>query len=168
MNLPSLPSLPLERRKELPDIAAVYFVLQGVSVLYIGQARHLKVRWSIHHRLQEFQQLRGLRIAWLETPVGRLRAVEKHQIDEWKPRLNGSQVQGAQDLSTVAIPNRTRQRAVGAGRPKHMKDPARLHVFIERADMDALEALGGDKAEHVRAALHKYLESVNSQAEGSF
>ncbi len=32
-----LPSLPLDERRDLPDTAAIYFVLVGDTVLYIGQ-----------------------------------------------------------------------------------------------------------------------------------
>jgi len=33
-----LPSLPLDERRGLPDTAAIYFVLAGDTVLYIGQS----------------------------------------------------------------------------------------------------------------------------------
>jgi len=38
-----LPSLPLNERRDLPDTAAIYFVLAGDSVLYVGQPLHLNL-----------------------------------------------------------------------------------------------------------------------------
>ncbi len=48
MNTPStitlteLPSVPLNERKALPDTAAIYFVLAGDTVLYVGQSMALR------------------------------------------------------------------------------------------------------------------------------
>jgi len=33
-----LPSLPLEERRDLPDTAAIYVVMAGDTVLYVGQS----------------------------------------------------------------------------------------------------------------------------------
>lgn len=38
----TLPSLPLDQRKDLPDTAALYFVLTGETVLYIGKSTNLR------------------------------------------------------------------------------------------------------------------------------
>ncbi len=41
LSLPSLPSLPSDDQRELPDTAAIYFVLAGDTVLYISPSLHL-------------------------------------------------------------------------------------------------------------------------------
>ncbi len=44
-----LPSLPLESRRSLPDISALYFVLdEDDELLYIGRANNLVKRWRGH------------------------------------------------------------------------------------------------------------------------
>ncbi len=40
--LAALPSLPIEDRRELPDTAAIYLVLAGDTVLYVGQSVSLR------------------------------------------------------------------------------------------------------------------------------
>lgn len=37
----TLPSLPLSERKQLPSCSAIYFVMQGDHILYIGQTNIL-------------------------------------------------------------------------------------------------------------------------------
>jgi len=43
----ALPSLPLDERRALPDTAAIYFVLAGDVVLYIGQSVNMRQRWTV-------------------------------------------------------------------------------------------------------------------------
>jgi len=42
-----LPSLPLDARRELPATPAIYFVLAGDTVLYVGQSVSLRQRWTV-------------------------------------------------------------------------------------------------------------------------
>ncbi len=42
-----LPSVPLDERRELPDTSAIYFVLAGDTVLYVGQSVSLRQRWTV-------------------------------------------------------------------------------------------------------------------------
>ncbi len=56
----TLPSLPLNERSllrccaiaQLPSCPAIYFVMQGERVLYIGQTINLAQRWATHNRLK--------------------------------------------------------------------------------------------------------------------
>ena len=51
----TLPSLPLANRSELPNCPAIYFVLNGDAVLYIGRANNLYQRWAAHHRWNQLK-----------------------------------------------------------------------------------------------------------------
>ncbi len=87
-----LPSLPLSRKGELPEISAVYFSLseQG-EILYIGQAVNLKNRWLNHHRLKELvAQIHPVRVAWIEVQEeSALTPLESALISHFNPSLNG-------------------------------------------------------------------------------
>jgi excinuclease UvrABC nuclease subunit len=83
----SLPSLPLEERKALPAVGAVYFVCASTgAVLYVGSSKNLRQRWLLHHRQQQLAQTQGIRIAWqvVETTAHRL-ALEAHCLDVIRP-----------------------------------------------------------------------------------
>ncbi|MDM9582835.1 MULTISPECIES: GIY-YIG nuclease family protein [unclassified Nostoc] len=46
-----LPSLPLEKKANLPDCPAIYFAISGSGeILYIGRTADLARRWISHHR----------------------------------------------------------------------------------------------------------------------
>ncbi len=47
IGLVALPSLPLDERRDLPDTAAIYFVLAGDAVLYVGQSVNVRQRWTV-------------------------------------------------------------------------------------------------------------------------
>ncbi len=88
--LPALPSLPLDERGDLPDTAAIYFVLAGDAVLYIGQSVSLRQRWLAHHRLAQLNEYGGCRIAWMTVDdAGLLDALEQACIAHFEPVLNG-------------------------------------------------------------------------------
>ena len=62
-----LPSVPLSARGELPQCPAVYFILDGSTVLYVGKSVNLAQRWVAHHRLRQVESMaRYPRIAWME------------------------------------------------------------------------------------------------------
>jgi hypothetical protein len=66
IDLRDLPSLSLGDRCQLPNVAALYFVLNAQhEVLYIGRAKSLKSRWRSHHRLADFAPHAEIRIAWV-------------------------------------------------------------------------------------------------------
>lgn len=94
MNLSSinplaLPSLPLERRSQLPPVAGIYFVLnRKKQVQYIGRSVNIRRRWAGHHRRAELENI-GTTIAWLEILAKSKRAdIETALIDLYKPPLN--------------------------------------------------------------------------------
>ena len=85
-----LPFLPFEQKRNLPNCAAIYFVLQEKKILYIGRSTNLMQRWSGHHKLKEILSLEtNLRIAWLEcSEIGLLSEIEAALIKHLKPSLN--------------------------------------------------------------------------------
>lgn len=50
-----------------------------------------------------------------------------------------------------------RKRRSGAGAPSRLNEPVRTEFYLEAADRAALDALGGDRAEHIRQAIKHYL-----------
>ncbi len=67
LDITYLPSLTLTDRRPLPSCAAVYLVIDGDVVIYIGQSTNLILRWRRHHKLNQINS-RGtdIRLAWLE------------------------------------------------------------------------------------------------------
>jgi len=82
--------VPLTKRKTLPNIPALYFVLnEHRAILYIGLAQSLCLRWVAHHRLEELRVLPSITIAWLHVPDKLLLPVlEKAYIAYFQPPLN--------------------------------------------------------------------------------
>lgn len=89
-----LPSLPLNERRSLPKCKAIYFVIDGETVLYIGKTVNLAHRLVNHHRLNEFKS--NPRVAWLEcSDKSLLPELEKALIKYFSPLLNGTKIQDA-------------------------------------------------------------------------
>jgi integrase len=91
LDLESLPSLPLAKRGELPELSGVYLAIGGLGeVQYIGQAVNIRDRWVCHHRRIELE-FSGLNvcIAWILVELPLLRHVEQALINYFKPPLNG-------------------------------------------------------------------------------
>ena len=102
----ALPAVALDERSDLPTHAAIYFVLPGNTVLYIGQAGSLPQRWAAHHRLQQFNEYGNCRIAWLNgqrvpggtRPVGagqtwieaRISLEDRARLNAWAKRYGTS------------------------------------------------------------------------------
>lgn len=87
----ALPSLPLCDRTALPSCPAIYFVLEGDRVLYVGRSINLQQRWMAHHRYS--QLVSEARIAWLECSEPELLPdLEAALIEHFSPELNGSRV----------------------------------------------------------------------------
>jgi hypothetical protein len=91
LDLGTLPSVPLHKRKTLPNIPALYFVLnEHRAILYIGLAQSLCLRWVAHHRLEDVRTLPCVEIAWLHiADTHLLPTLEKAYIAHFKPPLNG-------------------------------------------------------------------------------
>ncbi len=91
----ALPSLPLNERRDLPDTAAIYFVLTGTAVLYIGQSVSLWQRWLAHHRLSQLNEYGCCRIAWMQVDdVSLLDGIERACIAHFNPLLNDQDTAG--------------------------------------------------------------------------
>src|SRR5215831_9532432 len=85
-----LPTLPLAERGDLPDTPAIYFVLTGDTVLYVGKAGCLRQRWVAHHRLAQLGEYGACRMAWMQVDdAGLLDELEQACIDHFQPVLNG-------------------------------------------------------------------------------
>lgn len=86
-----LPSLPLESRRELSPCPAIYFVLKGEQVLYIGRTVNLNKRWRKHAKLRQLKSYTGhIHIAWLEcNDISLLSSIEIALINFFQPELNG-------------------------------------------------------------------------------
>ena len=96
MNLSSinplgLPSLPLERRSQLPTKPGIYFELNNLGqVRYIGRSINIRQRWVGHHRWSELKNIDSGTIAWLEVNSSpEIRAqIEVALIDWFNPPFN--------------------------------------------------------------------------------
>jgi predicted GIY-YIG superfamily endonuclease len=94
IELSKLPSLPLASRKDLPGCPAIYFVLDGDRILYIGKANNLWQRWTTHHRFKQLSTMDiSLSIAWLECEdTSTLNTLEKQLIAALHPELNNKEI----------------------------------------------------------------------------
>lgn len=86
----ALPSLSLADRRLLPNCMAVYLVLEGKTVIYVGQSASLVLRWQQHHKLKQLKS-RGtkIKVAWLEcSDRSLLIVIESVLIKHFVPELN--------------------------------------------------------------------------------
>jgi excinuclease UvrABC nuclease subunit len=106
IDLMTLPSMPIDRCRELPACAAVYFVLDADGqVLYIGQTGELRTRWTAHHRRKAYAAAPGARLVWLTiSDKDLLLSVEAACIAFFQPRDNGKTIpRGSGDMRQVTI-----------------------------------------------------------------
>ncbi len=105
VELDNLPSMPFEQRANLPNIAAIYFVLTAEkTVLYIGRAQSLAQRWQSHNRSKQFATYPGVHIAWLAvSSAGLLPSIEEALITFFKPLCNGKSWEGQAQQTTVRL-----------------------------------------------------------------
>ena len=120
LDITSLPSLPFDQRHALPNIAAVYFVLDAEGVvLYIGRAKSLCFRWQAHHRLTQFSTLHGVRLAWLTfTDASLLPDIEKALIAYFQPFFNAHCSHGERVTLHLKTERVTRDKLLGALRAR--------------------------------------------------
>lgn len=141
----SLPFLLVEERSALPDTAAIYFVLAGDVVLYVGQSVSLRQRWLAHHRLAQLNERGGCRIAWMHVDDARLLdELERACIEHFGPALNGTA-----DL--------TRRPQVTVG--LEPDDMARLEVVARRKRLPASILVRMWVMEQVEREEHESAES---------
>ena len=120
-----LPSLPLADRRSLPNCPAIYFVLEGTRVLYIGRAENLQQRWAAHHRYNLLKTITNVHIAWLECTEPRLLPkIESALIEEFRPSLNGVAVAGDYISLRIFMPELLRNefKAVCARQGRNMSE----------------------------------------------
>lgn len=89
-----LPSVPIERRGELPDCPGIYFALFQGQILYIGMAsKSIRRRWIGHHRKSDLSGLNGVHLAYAATaPNTELRVLESELISIYCPPLNNAPI----------------------------------------------------------------------------
>jgi len=103
--LADLPSLPLDERKALPDAPAIYLVLAGDTVLYIGQSVNVRQRWLAHHRFAQLNEYGGCRIAWMQVNDARLLdELERACVAHFSPLLNNQPIPGDSHYSLRLSP----------------------------------------------------------------
>lgn len=106
INIASLPSLALNDKKNLPSVSAIYLVLEGETIIYIGLAKNLYSRWRNYHQKMKHLRTRktSLKIAWLECSDSDLMpAIEKALIAYFHPELNGKKTAEEIDYIQVVI-----------------------------------------------------------------
>jgi hypothetical protein len=96
IDLNSLPWLPLEARSAFPRQPAIYFAInRDGEVQYIGISQDPKRRWAQHHRYEDLQESKGVKIAYLFVEdVALLRPIESALIAWFRPPLNVVGVSG--------------------------------------------------------------------------
>lgn len=143
----TLPSLALAERKYLPACAALYFVIESETVLYIGRSKNLANRWISHHKLDKLLlEESEVRIAWFAVEcVESVAALEDFLIQYIKPALNKRICQT--DASTAKF--------TCDGEPKTAKLTFRVPLTIkQKVEL----AANGDIANWVREAIVEKLE----------
>jgi hypothetical protein len=81
--------LNLEDKKRLPNIPAIYFVIEQKRIIYVGKAERSAFRWISHHIHSKIESRTSVRIYWLEIKdVKKLQEVEKYFIALYEPELN--------------------------------------------------------------------------------
>ncbi|MEG4121826.1 hypothetical protein QUA43_30695 [Microcoleus sp. N9_B4] len=128
----TLPSLSLANRSTLPSCPAVYFVLEGDRVLYVGRSRNLRQRWVIHHRYKQLKAISNIRIAWLECSEPSLLAeIEAAMIRYFLPPLNGSAVTSPQ--ITLLLDKSLKEKFKRVCSIRGMKMSEEIVRFIEKS-----------------------------------
>lgn len=89
LDIRNLPSVSFDALASLPNVSAIYFVLDTTAILYIGRATSLYGRWRSHARKVFYLEDPCLRLAWVVVKPELLEHTEKIFIDYYKPRDNG-------------------------------------------------------------------------------
>lgn len=138
----ALPSLSLAARSALPTCPAVYFVLEGNQVLYVGRTVNLWQRWVNHHRYSQLKGIDNARIAWLEcSDSNLLPEIEAALIEHFQPSLNGELI------------------------PLAERKPPRMIVYIEPELKAAAEKLAKKQRRSVSSLVCLLLEQTVREGE---
>ncbi len=94
LDICKLPSLPLEEKYKLPDIAGIYLCInEAEEIYYIGQSKNINRRWLQHHRNYQLEDIGNIRIAWIAiSETSLLNDIETALIEYFNPSLNNSLV----------------------------------------------------------------------------
>ena len=85
----ALPSCAYDSRRYLPRITAVYFILSGDDVLYVGSALCLRTRCKSHEAAKKVADRRWLKVAFLPTrDYTKTSLMEKGFVNLLRPPLN--------------------------------------------------------------------------------
>lgn len=130
----TLPSLPLTERLQLPNCPAIYFVLTGDCVVYIGRTVNLKNRWASHRVMSSVQKEDNARLAWLEcSDVSLLPEVETALLNHFQPSLN------VRNIGTGAKKDDPDYVAIRGHVPKNLYK--RFKVFCLEREVDNSQGL---------------------------
>lgn len=86
--LEHLPSLPLWQRDNLPGLPAVYVVVEGEAVLYVGRTTNMYYRWLNHPIVDVLGSLAIVHIVWYPCSESYLDALAWDMIKRFAPPLN--------------------------------------------------------------------------------
>lgn len=130
----TLPSLPLGERSQLPNCPAIYFVLTGDCVVYIGRTVNLKNRWTSHRVMSFVQKQDNARLAWLEcNDASLLPEIETALLNHFQPSLN------VRNIGTGAKKDDPDYVAIRGHIPKELYK--RFKVFCLEGEMDNSQGL---------------------------
>lgn len=148
MALVELPSLPIEDRRELPDAAAIYFVMTGDTVLYIGQSGRVRQRGIAHHRLAQLNEYGGCRIAWMDvSDASLLEDLEQACIAHFSPVLNGAvQHDDERGALRVRLPRELEAAVKEVARQRLVPPTIALRQLIK----ERLDQIAADTRRHER------------------
>ena len=85
-----LPFIRLDNLEKLPEIAAIYFVLNDKEeVLYIGKTENIKQKWSSYGKQELLKATRNVIITYFPVAsVDSLNQIETTLIKWFKPEYN--------------------------------------------------------------------------------
>ena len=114
-----LPCLSLHKRKHLPTISAVYFLIyQKNSISYIGKSLNIYQRWRSHHLLGQLKDKGNYNVAWYEcSDIKLLTSLETGLIKLFQPSLNEKLGRKPEDRTKMLL-------RVNSNTPKIMKTMA--------------------------------------------
>lgn len=96
---------------ELPSESGVYIVCDGERILYVGQSKNMRRRWTRHHRKQQINNLQSdnIKIAFLLLSEKELASAERMFIAVLKPVFNGKSLPRARRQTEELIKFRAAQ-----------------------------------------------------------
>lgn len=163
INLNDLPCVPLNKKKELPTVAGIYFAIDAQGkVQYIGRTKNLKNRWTRHHRESQLNELTNIKIAYLEiSEISLLSEIERALIKWFKPFLNRKVIKPKKPFISKVDGGRARnERGQFANSSRYSEKiiSVRLYKDDEVKLLKKSEELGLTPAQIARIAIAEWLE----------